>query len=271
MQKQTFNINFSKGIEQKVDSKSIPLGKFSSLKNSVFDKLGQFKKRNGNQQLSSLSDTSYSYLTTYRDNLIALGTKEASYSNTNDKWQTLDQFQPVSLSTIPIIQNNLNQIQCDSATTPDGLSIVVYSENDGTTTTYKYTILDSFTGQAQIVGTQIPVSSGVVTGSPRVFLLGNYFIIVFNNLISGTNHLQYVSISLADLSLVTAEADIASSHTPTTNLNWDGIVVNLNLYVAYNTLAGGQSLKVTYLSVYQASQGQGPAASFTVSSENLRL
>ena len=118
--------------------------------------------------------------------------------------------------------------------------------NSGTAS-YKYIIANSTTGQVIVNPTTIPVGSGVVTGSPRVFLMGGYFIVVFTNVISGTAHLQFIAISTNSPTTVTTNADIAASYINKTTLSWDGIVYNNNLYIAYNTTSGGQQIKITYL------------------------
>jgi hypothetical protein len=102
-----------------------------------------------------------------------------------------------------------------------------------------------------------------VTGSPRVFLLGAYFIVAFTNVISAVSHLQYIAISTANPALVTANQDLAAAYISATTLSWDGVVFNGNLYVAYNTTTGGQAVKVTYLSVSAAATGATPVTPTT--------
>ena len=96
-------------------------------------------------------------------------------------------------------------------------------------------------------------------------MLGNYFVIVFTNVISTVSHLQYIAISILNPTIVTANADIASAYISAPTLSWDGVVFSNNLYIAYNTTSGGQSVKITYLSISQASVGGASAAATTLS------
>lgn len=260
--KQAASLNFSKGLDLKTDQWQVPFGNFLRLENSVFDTGGQLKKRYGYGALSSLPNSSYSYLTTFSGNLTALGPTIAAFNETSQSWIPKGTTTPLKVSTLPVIRNNFNQSQCDSVTTSTGLACTVYTEV-GSSTTYKYAITDAITGQNIIAPTLIPPSAGTVTGSPRVFLVGNYFVIVFTTVISASSHLQYVAISSYSPSVVTAAQDIASGYTSSTRLSWDGVSFSNSLYIAYNTASGGQSVKVTSLAVPQLALGQTPASPTT--------
>ncbi len=169
----------------------------------------------------------------------------------------------MEVDTLSLIKNSINQTQADAAVAANGLVCVAYTETNGKTTAYKYAILNNETGQNIVAPTAIPVASGTVTGSPKVFLLGNYFILVFTNVISSTSHLQYIAISTATPTNVTTAADIASSYISNPSVSWDGVVVENNLYIAYNTTAGGQSIKVVYLPVTTAAAAGAPSSPVT--------
>lgn len=246
--KQPVSIPFSKGMNQKVDPWQLPVDNFQLLVNSVFTKDGLLQKRNGYGSLTSLPDSSNTYVTTLNDNLTAIGSTITAYDESNNTWVPRGTIQPMEVSTLPLIRNSVNQSQCDAAIAPNGLVCTVYTETNGGSTTYKYAIADSVTGQNIIAPKAIPVSAGTVAGSPRVFVLGQYFIIVFTTLITATDHLQYIAVSWANPSLATTNADIASSYIPASTVSWDGVVLGNNLYIAYNTLSGGQSVKVVALS-----------------------
>jgi hypothetical protein len=248
LQKQAIDISFSGGLDTKTDPKRVSIGKFVKLQNTIFDKGGSFQKRNGYGLLSTLPDNSSTYLTTLNGNLTAVGTSIAAYSSSNATWISKGSIQPMSIDTLPLIRNNFNQSQVDAVVSPNGLACTVYVESDGTTTYYRYAIADAVTGQNIIAPTNIPVSSGTVTGGMRVFLLGNTFILVFTNVIAGTSHLQYVAISSVNPTVASANTDIASSYISATTLSWDGVVSGSYLYVAYNTTSGGQSIKIATLS-----------------------
>lgn len=248
LQKQPVPINFAQGLDTKTDPKQVQLGKFLVLQNSVFTKGGLLQKRNGYGLLSALPNTATTYLTTFNGNLSAIGTTLSAYSKGTASWVNKGSIQPLSLSTLPVARSALNQTQCDTALAPNGLMCVVFTEVNNGTSTYKYSVLDSTTGQRVVNPTAIPVNTGAVSGSPRVFLLGGYFIVVFTNLISATSHLQYIAISTNSPTSVRANADIAVSYAPSTNLSWDAVVTGNKLFIGYNTTSGGQQIEITTLS-----------------------
>jgi hypothetical protein len=244
--KQPINIDFSKGLNLKVDPYQVPVGNFLSLVNSVFDKVGRLTKRNGFPYLTPLPVDTTSYLTTFNNDLQALGQDIYSYSAGQSKWINKGSTYPLRLNTLPLIRNSVNQTQADCAIAPNGVVCTVYTEAGVSGTTYKYALADSVTGQNITAPTPIPVATGVVTNAPRVFLLGNNFILMFENLISGVQHLQYVAVSSITGAIVRANTDLSTSFANSTGLAYDAFVANGTLYVAWN---GGSSsgIKVLYL------------------------
>lgn len=256
LQKQPVAINFSGGLDTKTDPYQVHAGKFVSLTNSVFDTLGRLTKRNGFSNITALPNSNTSYLTTFNGDLQALGTNLYAYSPGQMSWTQKGSIHPIRLATQPLIRSATTQSQADSVIASNGLICTVYTDQTPTalsTPRYMYVIADSVTGQNIISPTPIPVSSGTITYAPRIFLLGNYFLIVFGNVIAAVNHLQYVAISTTNPTSVTGNADLSSSYTPSSQLNFDGFVANNRLYVAWNG-GGGSGIKMTYL---QANLVQG--------------
>lgn len=247
IQQQTIPINFAKGLDTKTDPKQVRIGSFLSLINSIFTKAGLLNKRNGFGKISSLPDSSSVYLTTFNQNLTAIGTSLQAYVQGNESWVGKGNIQPISLSVLPTVRSALSQIQCDSVISSNGIVCTAYTESNNGTLAYKYVISDSTTGQNIVDQTPIPVASGAITGSPRVFVLGGYFLIVFTNTIAGTHHLQYIAISIADPSIIIGNTDLAANYAPTDALSWDGIVVGNNFYFAYYTTSGGNAVKINFL------------------------
>jgi hypothetical protein len=265
LNKQVININFQSGLDTKTDPFQVPIGKFLSLENSVFDKGGRLTKRNGFQKLTSNLNVA-PYLTTLNDNLTTVSSTIDAYNADTTTWVSKGTYYPLTLSTLPLIRNSIDQIQCDSIIAANGLVCTVYSESQNGITDYKYVIADSVTGQNIVSPTLIPAASGgTITGSPRVFLLGIYFIIVFTNVITSTPHLQYIAISSSTPASATVPADIASAYVSSTTVAWDGVVFGSNLYLAYNSTTGGQSVKVTYLPLSSAIGGLPPVTARTYS------
>jgi hypothetical protein len=247
IQQQTIPINFSKGLDTKTDPKQVQIGNFLEFENSVFTTTGRLTKRNGFGKISTLPNASSVYLTTFSGNLTAIGTALQAYVEGNSNWVDKGNIQPISLSVIPVARSAINQVQCDSITSENGIVCTVYTESNGGTLTYSYVISDSTSGQNIVDQTPIPVASGAVTGSARVFILGGYFLIVFTNTISGVHHLQYIAVSISSPTTVIPNADLAASYAPTNALSWDGVVVGNNFYFAYYSTSGGNSVKFNYL------------------------
>ena len=248
MPKQGVDFSFAQGLDTKTDPKRVPMGKFAALTNSIFQKGGLLQKRNGYGPLPSLPNTTYSYLTTFNGDLTAIGPSIAALNAPNSTWVTKGFIEPLSLSTLPLLRNNLNQTWADSAVSPNGLVCTVYIEDNNGTFTNKYVVADVATGQNIVAPTLIPAGSGAAINGMRVAVLGNYFIILFRNDITGVSHLQYFAINFYNVSVVTTPVDVSASYAPTTNPGFDAYVVNNTMYIAYNTTVPSQEIVVKRLS-----------------------
>ena len=240
--KQPVNINFSNGLDTKTDPYQIPIGKFSVLNNSVFTKGGLLQKRNGFGSLPTLPDSTSEYATTFNGDLTTIGNKLEAFSTSTQSWYNKGPIQPLTLSVLPLIRNNLNQSQADSVISPNGLVCTAYTELDAGTPTYKYAIADSVTGQ-NIVAPTVITTANATYGTPKAFVLGGYFVIVY----AAGSDLVYIAISTGVPTNVTAQTVISTSYTPATTLAFDGVVFNKNLYMAWNG-GSGSGIKVAYLS-----------------------
>lgn len=254
LQKQAVDISFAQGFDTKSDPKRIPVGKFKSLQNSIFNKGGLLMKRNGYGSIASLPDATYSYLTTFHENLTAVGPHIAAYDSGNNAWVTKGNILPLSLDVLPVIRNNLNQIASDTAIASTGVACTVYLElgSDGTTISHKYVIYDSVTGQNIIAPAAVPVSSGAITGGMRVFVLGNYFVIVFINVITAVNHLQYVAVNIHTPTSISANTEISADCKSSSaifleeSLPFDGSVYGTQLFLAWSSLTNN-NVNVSFL------------------------
>jgi hypothetical protein len=243
--KTPINITFSQGIDTKTDDKAVPVGRFLDLENMVQEKSGLLQKRYGFQNLPSLPDDSNSYVTTFNGTLTAIGNTLNAFSNSSQKWIPKSTLQPVSLATQPVVRSATNQTQVDSTVSPSGTICTVYTDVNAGSTSYKYVIQDS-NGQNVSGPSVITPSAGVMNTSPRVFTLGNYFIIVFGTVISTVEHLQYVAINL-NTQVVNTAVDISTNFTYNASCNFDGIVADNFLYLAWNGNDGGGAIRVRYL------------------------
>lgn len=269
---QQVNINFSQGLDTKTDPWQVPIGKFETLVNSIFQKGGLLQKRDGYGLLVGTSPPA-TYLTTLNDNLLAIGNTVNAYSESLQKWITKGTLQPCSLSTLPLVRNNYNILQADS-TVSNNLVCTAYTESLGGSNSYLFTIADSTTGQNITPPTAIPViSGGTISGSSRVFTVGPFFTIVSQVLVSGVTYLQYVSVPVNNpvTSTNTANVSVAQKvhadvYVPiSSNPGWDAYCVNGSLVLAWNTTTGGQSVVVVLLTAAQIvlQQASTVSSSFT--------
>lgn len=247
LQKVPVNINFQNGLNTKTDPFQLAAGQFLSLQNSVFTTGNRLTKRNGFGPLASLPAPA-SYLTTFGGNLTAIGSSLYAYAAGSETWINKGTFVPIDLNVLPVARSAVNQVQCDSVTALNNFTCTVYTENNNGTLSYKYDVCDSTTGQYIQNPLVIPVASGAISGSPRVFLLGGYFIIAFPNTISATVHLQYIAISVQNPTIIVqANTDLAPAIIYSSTVNWDGVVVNGQFFFAYNTTSGGQQVAINYI------------------------
>ena len=236
LQKSPININFASGLDTKTDKNQIPIGKFAALNNAVFDKLGQLTKRNGFPLLSTLPNQDQTTLTTLNDNLLATGSNLYAYSKDTDQWLNKGAVQPVQLGVQPLVRVSTSQYGADAATTPNGLTCLVYMDSGAS----YYQVSDSTTGQ-QVVSRQLLPNSAT---NPRVIILGPYFIVTFTSLIGGTPHLQYIAVPITQPASPTTVADISASVASTAG--YDIVVANNNLYAAWS--GAGNTVKIAYMS-----------------------
>jgi hypothetical protein len=264
LQKQPVSISFAKGVDTKTDPWQVPLGGFLSLENMVFTTSLRLTKRNGYGSLTALPELA-TFLTTFNENLTAVGTSLQAYIQGTQTWINKGTLHPVELVVLPLIRSDTNQSTVDTAISANNLVCTVYTDQTPTNLTvprYMYAIADSITGQNVVEPTPIPGLTGVVTGSPRVFLLGPYFIIAFTNVIAGISHLQYIA---SNPTIVTTNVDIATNYGASQGLSWDAVTVNNHLYFAYDTTSGGQSITFRYLTSVLSLSG---TTSFTNAGSN---
>lgn len=225
MAKQPVNINFAQGIDQKSDPKAIPVGKFKSLVNRVFNKFGLLDKRNGYGLVTSL--TNASTLTTLGGGLVTIGAGELqAYSAEANLAVNTGFIQPLSLSVLPMVRSATSQTTVDLAIASNGLACSTWLDSNGNS---YYQIADSSTGQIVVPSVQLPSTATC----SRVFCLGQYFIITFLATVSGATHLQFVAVPITNTTAPTAATDIATTASGL-SAAYDGAVASGLLYIAWN-------------------------------------
>lgn len=270
LNKQTYNLSFSQGVDTKTDPYQVPFGKFLNLQNSIFLKGGLLQKRNGYGALTPLPNKSSSFITTFDGDLTVIGNTLQAYSAGYQQWSLRGNLQPLSLDVLPLIRNNTNQSQVDTAIAPNGLICTVYTDQDPTNLAnpvYKYVVADNITGQ-NIIRPTIITQAVQNFGTPRVFQLGFYFVIVFTNQQSATFHLQYIAISISTPTIVVGPVDISTSYTPAATVNFDGVVFDNALFISWNgaSSSGIKSTKLTSTLSLSSSVNRDPSHQATLMS-----
>lgn len=249
LQKQQIAVNFQKGLDTKSDPWQVPLGNFLELENSVFNKQGLLQKRNGFSEIASIADTSVSTLTTYNNELTAIGSSLYAYNQPNQNFVNKGTFYPVKFTSNNLVANTSDLHQIDMATSPKGLTCAVFWQSiNPTTNEFRYTVIDTSSQQSLINPSDIIPTSGTVSGVPKVFYLNNNFVVIFPQENGGVQQLQYFSINCTTLA-VSATAILANVYTPNPSvpfnsggffgLSWDAVVVGNQIHVGYNRGANG--------------------------------
>lgn len=233
LQKQAFQINFANGLDTKTDPIQVEAGKLLDLENSVFDVGNLLKKRNGFADLLTLPDDTYTYLTTFKDSLVAIGENLALYVPELATPMVEGALQLCQLSSIALIRRGIDLTVVDGVVASNGLAIVVYKD---ASSNCWYQVCDATTGES--IGDAETVSGSNV----RAFILNTNFIVTYTS----TSNIYYIAVPINNPTNPTTPAllsTVLSSGTPT----YDGIVANSNLYIAYNASDGGGAIRVTYL------------------------
>lgn len=242
LNKQSVALNFAQGLDTKTDPYQVDLGRFLELENGIFLKGKALTKRNGFGALTALSDTSSTYLTTFDQDLTAIGKSINAYASESQRWYNKGTLQPIQLDTLSLIRNNLNQSSIDTAFSANGLTCVVYSEQNPSSlsaTIYKYAILDSATGQNVVAPIQIS-GADATHGVPRVFSLPFYFIIVYTRKVSSTYYIDYISVPIVRPNQPNAPINITGDYSPTLSQPaFNGVVVADGLWIVWNSVSSG--------------------------------
>ena len=230
--KTPININFGQGLDTKSDPYQVHVGKFLQLQNSVFDTAGRLTKRNGFNSITNLPNINQTTITTLNNNLIATGSDLFAYSQDTNQWIDKGSIQPVQLSAQTLVRASTSQSGQDAAVASNGLICTVYMDNSAA----YFQISDSSTGTQIRSRTSIASIdlTSTATNAPRVFVVGNSFVVTYLSLVAATPHLRYIPIPTANPNAIlgSASLDIGTS-VAGINAGYDAVVVNNTLYYAW--------------------------------------
>jgi hypothetical protein len=244
LNKQVLNLNFAQGLDTKNDPKQVQPGKMLALTNTIFQTGGMLQKRNGFNMLSSLPNSSATFLTTFNQNLTALGDNVYAYLKGNQSWVTKGELQTVDLSVMSMVRDSHSIKSTDSATATNGFTCIAYQKDDGVGHLY-YAIIDSTTGQSITPESLVSTANNA---AGKVFVLGKYFIIVYTAT-SGT--LKYRSININNPTSVSSEVVLAAGAARAGT--HDGYVTNNSLYLSWGS--DTHNTRVSFLNSFLV---QGP-------------
>lgn len=234
LQKQNIAIPFSVSLGQKTDDLQNPPANMQALVNALYTKDKKLTKRNGYKILTSLpASSNVTGLTTFNNNLTALGNNVYAYSTASQQWINHGRYQPVRLSVEPMVRSALSQVEVDSAVSANNLICTVYKD-----TALRYQITDA-NGQVLVPSVAIPNSAS----NGRVIVIGNFFVITFTSTVTATPHLQYIAVPLANLTNPTAPVDI-STQVKANPTGYDVFVVGSFWAVAWNASDGGGAIRL---------------------------
>ena len=223
-------------METKTDPYQIPVDSFLLLQNTVFTTTGRLTKRNGFNNLTSLPNTLQTNLTTLNGNLIATGTDLYAYNADSNQWLNKGIVQPVQLNTIPVTRTSSAQYAADAAIASNNIICTVYADSDGSC----YYQLSTTTPGEQLVS-RVALESTAT--NPRVFTLGNYFIVTYMATNTVTT-LKYIAIPIYNIENPNTAAAF-NSVVSSLNAGYDGYVLNNNLFLSWS--ASATSLNISIL------------------------
>lgn len=239
---QPVTIPFNKGVNLKTDPWQVPMGQWLALENSIFTTEGQLKKRNGYELLTTISGAST--VTTFLNNLVALGSNLSLFSKDTQSLINTGPIQPMDLSVLSMVRRGTSQNTVDLVIAPNGLTCEAWQDSDGKA---YYQINDSSTGGTIVSTDSITSGTDVSATLPRVFVLGNYFIITYLATVSGSATLRYIAIPYANPEMALSPVTISTAITSISSA-YDGLSVDVNSGTLFLAWEDSGVIKISQIS-----------------------
>lgn len=266
--KQNLAIPFSTELDLKTDPLQVAPTKLLALANAVYTKDKRLTKRNGFANLTQIpTSAQITTLTTFKENLTALGNSVLAYNESSETWIDRGRFQSVQLSTLSLARSSFNQNNVD-AVVANGWVCSTWEEPSGS----YFQISDAITSQVLLSRVLLRTTAKSV----RVFALGNNFVVTYLATVSSTPTLQYIAIPFATLT-PSSPVDI-STQVKSINTAYDGVVFADFLYISWAGSDSGGSIRTTridsHLNAYvtkevAASQADKMSLAFDVSMDQI--
>ena len=237
VESQIIPVALGQGLDTKTDPKQIQLGKKLVLQNCSFKNPGELDKRDGFQELPSLSNGIG--ISNFQNELIALdGSNLYSYSPDLASQISKGALIPTSLAVKSIVRNTNGQTGPDMAYDPvTGLQCFVWIDSTNIpsastgTSTIKYSILDSTTGTNITTGSVSSTANNPTLIRAKVVLFQNNFVIIYYDSLS-TASLRYKLISTATPTII-GSIVVIDTAISTAIPAFDVSIVNGSIYIGY--------------------------------------
>ena len=246
LNKQLVALNLA-GIDTKSDQKQLAPGKLQELENGIFSTTKSIRKRNGYDKHNYVTYTAATLTYNLIPTVLNAGKLAAKYntelfltdgkcgysvSQSTNKAVYKGRVSSIKPSETKIIQDNISKSYPDTATTANGVQIIAYEQ-----TGVYYSLVDSATKQVL----DIKYTSSTCS-RPRTTTIDNTAILVYAD--SSNNSLNFIRGTSSGIGTpVSLLTDLNATHP-----NYDITVSSGNLYVAYNSAAGG--IKIIIVSPY---------------------
>lgn len=254
------SINFTQGVNTKSDPFQLSIGQFESLKNGIFNLDGLIEKRNGYELLTT-ADSGARTLATFNAGLVILGDTCQSFNANSRQLTDAGLFQPLDISTVPMVRRATSQTTCDVALSSNGTACSTWLDSNGSS---YYQISMAETGQ--ILVPAVALSSTATM--PRAFVVGNFFIVTYLRTVTTDTHLDYICIPIANPSAPHALINISTQADGLTAA-YDAYVYNNRIYIALNCNDIGGAIRHWSITASNLSAGTVGSATTVVASADL--
>lgn len=215
--KSLIDVQFTQGVNQKIDSKSQVLGSLSELNNRIFTKVGAIDKRKGYEALTTETLTTPSTLINYKDELLSIANNQL-YSLISGSWNSIGVVSNLSSNFDNIINNSEEQTNIDSASNSE-LELFCWEDSTGV----RYSVRDVTTGSFSSSNTLLSASGS----NPKAVAVANNLFIVYGD--------------GSDLKITQIGGTTSTIGTSTT---YNGVytltTLNNRIYVAYKSTTANQ-------------------------------
>lgn len=223
---QTLPIIFTKGLDQKIDSKVVGIPSLLELENAVFKKGGRLSKRFGYDVLGNQIEGSIATITKgealgiFRDELnLYDGTKFYSYVDTTNRWRDKGNMVSVITQAQSLLRNPYQQSNINGAALGT-LQVYAWEDSRGGV---RYSVFDGSTNLVQ------DVLVAANAARPRVVVFGNNFLLFYS--IGGTTSLHYRIIAQGTPTLLGAQVLFTSDMNVVPN--YDVVTIDTQVFVVY--------------------------------------